>query len=216
MRQRSAFNGTINFSADGSNPLNTNVGFANALLGAVTSYQKSDKQPVGHGQFVNAEFYAQDNWRVTANGFTIDAGVRFYVLTADPKRGRPGGAVRAGAVRPVGRAAALSARHDTARPPRAESADRRVLAGGCTSAGWSPDPASLTTACSCTRARRSANSPFEVAPRLGFAWNVTGDGRTAIRGGAGAFYDRYADNDILELAEMPPLVRTYTDELHDD
>lgn len=41
-RQRSSFNGTINFSADGSNPLNTNVGFANALLGAITSYQKAD------------------------------------------------------------------------------------------------------------------------------------------------------------------------------
>jgi len=39
---------------------------------------------------------------------------------------------------------------------------------------------------------------------------VTGDGRTAIRGGAGAFYDRYAENDILELTELPPLVRTYT------
>ncbi len=53
-------------------------------------------------------------------------------------------------------------------------------------------------------------SPFEIAPRVGLAWNVTGDGRTAIRGGAGAFYDRYQDNDVLELTELPPLVRTDT------
>ncbi len=53
-------------------------------------------------------------------------------------------------------------------------------------------------------------SPFRVAPRLGFAWNVTGDGNTAIRGGAGVFYDRYGENDILDLAELPPLVNTYT------
>jgi len=39
---------------------------------------------------------------------------------------------------------------------------------------------------------------------------VTGNGRTAIRGGFGTFYDRYADNDLLELVEIPPLVRTYT------
>ena len=29
-----------------------------------------------------------------------------------------------------------------------------------------------------------------LAPRLGFAWDATGDGRTAIRGGAGVFYEQ--------------------------
>ncbi len=53
-------------------------------------------------------------------------------------------------------------------------------------------------------------TPFKVAPRVGFAWNVTGDGKTAVRGGFGVFYDRFADNDLLELAELPPIVRTYT------
>ena len=64
VRQRSSFNGTLSFNTDHSNPLNTNLGFANALLGAVTSYQESDAQPVGHGQFMNTEFYVQDNWRL--------------------------------------------------------------------------------------------------------------------------------------------------------
>jgi hypothetical protein len=38
---------------------------------------------------------------------------------------------------------------------------------------------------------------------------VTGDGKTAIRGGAGVFYDRYADDIILDLIELPPLLNTY-------
>jgi hypothetical protein len=53
-------------------------------------------------------------------------------------------------------------------------------------------------------------SPFEMAPRAGFAWDVAGDGRTAIRGGFGTFFDRYLDIDLLELVEIQPLVRTYT------
>jgi hypothetical protein len=52
-------------------------------------------------------------------------------------------------------------------------------------------------------------SPFKVAPRIGFAWDVAGDGKTAVRGGWGVFYDRYQDDWILDLIELPPVLNTY-------
>jgi hypothetical protein len=88
-QRSSAFNGTISFDANGagaSNPANANVGFANALLGTITQYQESNAHPSAHGEFMNTEFYAQDNWRVKRN-FTVDAGVRFYAITPTQSQG---------------------------------------------------------------------------------------------------------------------------------
>jgi hypothetical protein len=51
---------------------------------------------------------------------------------------------------------------------------------------------------------------IQVAPRIGFAWDVTGDGKTAVRGGFGVFPDRFNDDIILQLVELPPLVLSPT------
>jgi len=47
-----------------------------------------------------------------------------------------------------------------------------------------------------------------LAPRLGLSWDVFGDGRTAVRSGFGAYYDRFPDDQIAQLAAQPPIVNT--------
>ena len=43
-----------------------------------------------------------------------------------------------------------------------------------------------------------------------FSWDVTGDGKTAVRGGFGVFPDRFNDDIVLQHVELPPLVNTPT------
>ena len=47
-------------------------------------------------------------------------------------------------------------------------------------------------------------SKNNFAPRFGFAWDVSGDGKTAIRSGFGMFYDQILMNQFLNLFDRNP------------
>ena len=48
----------------------------------------------------------------------------------------------------------------------------------------------------------------DYAPRLGFAWDVTGDGKTALRGGYGLGYERNFGNVTFNMIQNPPNYET--------
>jgi hypothetical protein len=49
-------------------------------------------------------------------------------------------------------------------------------------------------------------SAIVAAPRFGFAYDITGDGKTALRGGFGIFYNRLDGNQVYNLSGQPPEV----------
>jgi Carboxypeptidase regulatory-like domain len=206
-QRSSQFNGNLSFNADGQAPLNTNVGFANGLLGAVTSYSESDGHPSAHGQFINTEFYVQDNWRVKRN-FTIDAGVRFYYITPTQSEGD-----EVAVFNPNTWNASQQPRlYQPVSTPQGRRA-LNTLTGEILPAVYIgrlvPGSGNFINGMEVFEGTPQQRSPFKVAPRIGFAWDVTGDGKTAVRGGAGVFYDRYSDDNILDLIELPPVLNTY-------
>jgi len=202
----SAFNGTFNFNRDVNNPFDTNFAYSNALLGTVQNYTEANAKLDGHARYLNVEWFAQDTWKLTKR-FTIDAGVRFYFIQPTWSAGDT-------------LAAFDLAGYDRTRQPSLlqpfrNSAGARVARDPRTgieysqaSIGQFGDGVAPFQGMTIYNERLQNTPPIQVAPRVGFAWDVFGNAKTAVRGGVGVFYDRFNDDQILIHRELPPNVIT--------
>jgi hypothetical protein len=205
-----AYAGSFNFSPDSLNGVNnTGNGYANGLLGYVDSYSQATGRAVFNVGYWNAEFYLQDNWRVTSR-LTLDIGVRFYHQTPQADGNKtfsnfvPANYTKSAAPRlyipgmSAGKRVAIDPGTGTVAPvayiglyvPNSGNPADGFQVLGSNGVGLAP----------------FTQSPVAVAPRFGFAYDVTGDGKTALRGGFGIFYNRLDGNQVYNLSGQPPLV----------
>jgi hypothetical protein len=209
------FNGNFNFDGNTSNPFDTNLGFANALLGSINTYTESTAKPYAEGRFNQFEGFVQDNWRLNSR-LTLDFGVRFYyigptyvasqdvsyfdngVWTSNqaPQLYQP--------VCPNNAATCSGAVRQARNPLTGEILNNTYI--GKLVAGTGDFYNGMVV----TKQTVYDGKGLLPAPRLGFAWDVFGDGKTSVRGGWGIFFDRYQDDIILSLVEQPPLMDTRT------
>jgi Carboxypeptidase regulatory-like domain len=211
----SAFNSTFNFDNNTNNPLNTNHPFANTLIGSINSYTEANKKLDGHARYKNIEWFLQDNWKVNKR-LTLDYGVRFYYIQPTISAGD-------------NLAYFDPQLFDSSKQPRLVEPFCLNNANPCSGAnrvGRNPVTGEILSAVKIGTFAGGSGTPFQgmnvvkesvlespgidIGPRVGFAYDIFGDGKTSVRGGIGIFYDRFNDDQVLQLVELPPNVITAT------
>lgn len=210
-----AFNGTFSFDRNVNNPLDTNHPFANALIGSVNAYTEANNKLNGHARYRNIEWFAQDNWKVTRR-FTVDAGVRFYYIEPTYSEGDSlvyfdpslyDASKQPALITPfcVGNVNPCSGANRVGRNPITGALLPSVKIGTFADGSGTPFQGMRTV-----KERVFNSPPIQVGPRIGFAYDIFGDGKTSIRGGLGVFYDRFNDDQVLQQVEQPPNLITAT------
>ena len=197
--------------------LNTNDGFANALLGNVNSYSQYTGTTTFNVKYWNVELYVQDNWKVNRR-LTLDIGMRFYHQTPQEDVNDTFVNFIPSTLFPVGHAADLrpglfQRRRDLHQCRQWPGGARIPLTGATAASGFigdfvpnSGDPTAGLVVLGSTACRwlHTISRRWPLRPRIGFAYDLFGDGKTAIRGGFGMFYNRLDGNQVYAMSGQAP------------
>jgi hypothetical protein len=192
-KNASAQAGTMNYSQDSNNPIDTGYAYSNALLGALNQYTESSNRYAMYEYNTTIEWYLQDTWKVSRR-LTLDLGLRWGWGT--PWHG------------PVYQEAAFVP--STFSPSQVVKLIQPTTSGG-KRLGLDPYTGAILPALTIGAIAPEAPNPLngivnrannpnypqgmrntdgvKTAPRFGFAWDPFGKGKTVIRGGGGLFYN---------------------------
>ncbi|PYT77305.1 MAG: hypothetical protein DMG42_02825 [Acidobacteria bacterium] len=201
------------FSFSGKAPSYTGDSFADYLLGLPQSYQELGVQDHGYWNNVSWAAYVQDNWRAT-HRLTLNLGLRWdgapHTYEANNRMGNfyPSLYDRAMAATFTGsqHGNTICGPTDSAATgcpggasPGLGSSPNAILAGvplylnGIGIPGQNGVPKGLVD-----------NHWASFGPRLGFAYDLNGRGKTVVRGGFGIMYERIQGNDMYNAGPNIP------------
>ena len=203
--------GEFTFNTDTNNPFDTNYSYANALLGSFREYREIDAFSEVIGKRYISEFYLQDTWKATSR-LTVDYGVRFLWYT-------PWYSTQPAAV-------FVPERYDPARAPRLYEPARinnvnvaydpvtgqtlpNVFVGSFVP-GTGDRYNGMVSSSDPNYPKGFRDSQgIEPEPRVGAAWDLTGNGKTALHASLGRYHNPHVNaNGLDAMARNPPAQNT--------
>lgn len=215
--------GVITFSSGGDaggafKPQDSGYSVANLLLGSFTRYTETSDTTFAPTHYNQFEVYANDQWRVT-NGLSLTLGLRFQyipwpladqrnIVGFDPGRFDLNKApsktnISSGVINltadPTGQRGRLAGFFDPY--------NGLVLPGNELPVGGGINNPNLQRLFSGKPSGIADSGSQGWAPRIGFAWDPFGNGKTSIRGGGGIYYDRTLLNPLRDAGANTPFVQ---------